>query len=63
MARFLPAIEELHLDYPELHTAEDELSKLTLSRDEDDEHVPSQQEKETLEAAVLKEKTRLTAVL
>lgn len=48
-----PAIEELYLDYPELHSAEEELSKLALGRDEI----------ETLQAAVLKEKTRLTAVL
>ena len=58
-----PAIEELYLDYPDLHSTEEDLSKLTLCTDEDDEVAPSQQQQAALAAAVLKEKTRLTAVL
>jgi hypothetical protein len=59
------SLDEFYLDYPELDAAEEELSDI-ISQSvefEDGVRIRSEREKELMDAAVLKERTRLTAVL
>jgi len=58
------SLDEFYMDYPELDAAESERSDLIGEPEfEDGVRIQSQQEKQLIEAAVLKERTRLTAIL
>jgi hypothetical protein len=58
------ALDEFYKDYPELDLAEEQVAEILAASDlEDDLIMESEWEKQLMYAAVVKERTRLTAIL